>query len=106
MIHDNNQENDTNEKGAQSMTLPLDTRSPEQVRDEKIGQEVSDVLLDLEQSIKRARQARRVTKHAADAYTATELDVLLQALTAARKRFFQRTYFRVPGEDGETNDDR
>lgn len=69
-------------------------RTAEQVVQERAMGEVSDVLLNLDHALARAKKARRiVTKDGADRNAALALGDLIAQLEKLRKRFMQDTYF-------------
>lgn len=69
-------------------------RSAEQLAQEQAMAEVSDVLLNLEHTIARARKARRRLGGAAAQHNAgLALDDAVKALESARKRLQKDTYF-------------
>lgn len=69
-------------------------RSAEQLAQEQAMAEVSDVLLNLEHTIGRAKKARRRLGSAAVQHNAAlALDDAVKALESARKRLQKDTYF-------------
>lgn len=69
-------------------------RSPEQLAQEQAMAEVSDVLLNLEHTISRARKARRRLGGAASQHNAgLALEDAVKSLETTRKRLQKDTYF-------------
>lgn len=69
-------------------------RTGEEVARERAMGEVSDVLLNLEHTITRARRARKVvTKDGADRNAELALEEVIGELDRLRKRLLQDTYF-------------
>lgn len=69
-------------------------RSPEQVTAERAMGEVSDVLLNLEHTLERARKARKlVAKEGSQPNVELALGDAIKELERTRKRLMQDTYF-------------
>jgi len=78
---------------AQPNPAPTD-RSPDQIAHEQAMAEVSDVLLNLEHTILRARKARRKLGGTSTQHNAgPALDAAVKSLELTRKRLQQDTYF-------------
>jgi hypothetical protein len=76
------------------MSQPAPERSHEQVARERAAAEVSDVLLNLEHTLVRARKAHKlVTKDGFDTNAALALGDTVKDLERLRKRLTQDTYF-------------
>jgi hypothetical protein len=78
------------------MSRPGYDRSDEQVRQERASGVVSDVLLNLEQTLEAARRGRKlVEKDGAGVNAQLALADLIKDLERLRKRFTQDTYYAV-----------
>ena len=78
------------------MSIPADDnrRSPEQAAHEEALGEISDVLLNLEHTLARAKKALiRVRKNGGDHNTELGLTELIGDLERSHKRFMQDTYY-------------
>lgn len=70
-------------------------RSHEEAAHEHVMNEVSDVLLNIEHSLSRAKKARAVAaKHEAESNSKLALDDAIAALEKTRKRLMQDAYYR------------
>lgn len=78
-------------------------RSADQLARERVMTQVSDVLLNLEHTIARARKGKRVAA-AVDAGVARALADLVKDLDVLRKQLTQRTYFAAPTAGTDTGD--
>lgn len=79
---------------SQPQHVPPTQRTDEQVKSERAMGEVSDVLLNLDHTLSRAKKARKVVaKDDVDRNAGLALDDLIGELTQVRKRFMQDTYF-------------
>lgn len=71
-----------------------DPRSPEQIAEERAAGEVSDVLLNIEHALTRARRAHKVVvKGGVDRNAEIALAEAIEGLNKIRKRLMQDTYF-------------
>jgi len=76
------------------MSQPASERSDEQVARERAAAEVSDVLLNLEHALARAKKAKSVVaKDGVDANAEHALGDAVKDLERLRKRLTQDTYF-------------
>lgn len=76
------------------MASASDNRSTEQIALERAAGEVSDVLLNLEHSISRAKRAlKAVRKDGVDTNAELALSEAITSLEQTRKRLQQDTYF-------------
>ena len=79
---------------ASEMSQPASERSDEQVARERAAAEVSDVLLNLEHALARARKAKSVVaKDGVDGNAELALTDAVKDLERLRKRLTQDTYF-------------
>ena len=79
---------------SQPQHIPAAQRTAEQVKSERTMLEVSDVLLNLDHALARAKKARKVVaKDNVDRNAALALDDVIRDLERLRKRFMQDTYF-------------
>lgn len=70
-------------------------RSNEDAAHEQVMSEVSDVLLNIEHSLSRAKKARAAAaKHEAESNARLALDEAIVALEKTRKRLMQDAYYR------------
>lgn len=73
---------------------PTMARSPEQVAHERAMGEVSDVLLNVEHALTRAKRAlKNVVKHGGEPNVELALTEAVRELEKLRKRLLQDTYF-------------
>jgi hypothetical protein len=78
------------------MSQPGYERTDDQILRERAGTEVSDVLLNLEHTLARARKAHKVvSKDGVDVNAELALTQLITELDRLRKRFTQDTYYAV-----------
>jgi len=76
------------------MSQPASERSSEQVARERAAAEVSDVLLNIEHALSRAKKAHKtVAKDGADINAELALGDAVKDLEKVRKRLTQDTYF-------------
>lgn len=76
------------------MSQPASERSDEQIARERAAAEVSDVLLNIEHALARAKKARSVVaKDGADVNAELALGDAVKELERLRKRLTQDTYF-------------
>jgi hypothetical protein len=76
------------------MSEPVHQRTEEQIALERSAGQVSDVLLNLEHTIARAKKAQKVVaKDGIDTNADLALREVIQALERVRKRLQQDTYF-------------
>jgi hypothetical protein len=76
------------------MSQPASERSDEQIARERAATQVSDVLLNLEHTLARARKGHKlVASDGVDINTELALADLVKDLERLRKRFTQDTYF-------------
>lgn len=76
------------------MAQPVPERSQRQVAEERAAAEVSDVLLNLDHALDRARRAhKRVGKDGVDVNAELALGDLVKELRRLRKRFTQDTLY-------------
>lgn len=76
------------------MSQPAEQRSSEQVARERAAAQVSDVLLNIEHALDRAKRARTVVaKDAVDVNAELALGDAVKELERIRKRLTQDTYF-------------
>ena len=76
------------------MSQPASERSSEQIARERAAAEVSDVLLNIEHALARAKKARSVVaKDGVDANAELALSAAVKDLERLRKRLTQDTYF-------------
>jgi hypothetical protein len=76
------------------MSEPVHQRTGEQIALERSAGQVSDVLLNLEHTIARAKKAQKVVaKDGIDTNADLALREVIQALERVRKRLQQDTYF-------------
>lgn len=81
------------------MSQPVSDRSPDQVARERAAGEVSDVLLNLDHTLTRARRAQKtVTKDGAEPNAALALGTLIHDLQRIRKRFLQEAVYASTDE--------
>lgn len=72
------------------MAQPVSDRDPEQVARERAAAEVSDVLLNLDHTLARARRAQKtVRKDGADSNAELALGTVISELLRVRKRLTQ-----------------
>lgn len=76
------------------MSQPASQRSDDQIVRERAATQVSDVLLNLEHALDRARKGHKiVAKDGVDVNAELALASLIKDLERLRKRFTQDTYF-------------
>jgi len=76
------------------MNQPAGQRSPEQIARERSAAQVSDVLLNIEHALDRAKKARNVVaKDGVDMNAELALGDSIKELERIRKRLTQDTYF-------------
>ena len=76
------------------MSQPASERSDEQIARERAATQISDVLLNLEHTLARARKGHKiVAADAADLNAELALAELIKELDGLRKRFTQDTYY-------------
>jgi hypothetical protein len=76
------------------MSQPADERTPQQVANERAMEHVSDVLLNLEQTLDHARRGHKiVARDGANINAELALVELIKDLDRLRKRFTQDTYY-------------
>jgi hypothetical protein len=83
------------DEGSKAVAHPAPSaRSPEQIAEEQAMAEVSDVLLNLEHTLARAKTARKRLAAGVEGHNARlALDDAVKALEVARKRLQQDAYF-------------
>lgn len=70
-------------------------RSNDEAAHEQVMNEVSDVLLNIEHALSRAKKARNVAaKHEAESNSRLALDDAIASLEKTRKRLMQDAYYR------------